>query len=115
MERRAFNKLFLSTAIASLSFTRLSKLANAANEVDSPYLFVRPFRPTKFEIDSTKMKAIFGQIPIDLNGSYFRNGPNQHFIPDAAYHWFDGDGMIHCARLSSGEAFYSNKQVKTKN
>ena len=36
-----------------------------------------------------------GQIPADLEGTFFRNGPGRQRIGDSKYgHWFDGDGCI---------------------
>ena len=35
---------------------------------------------------------VIGEVPADLNGAFFRNGPNAHYPPQGRYHWFDGDG-----------------------
>ena len=54
-----------------------------------------------------------GEIPRELAGSYFRNGPNPQFAPRGRYHWFDGDGMIHAFRIRDGRASYKNRWVRT--
>jgi carotenoid cleavage dioxygenase-like enzyme len=54
---------------------------------------------------------IIGEIPRELNGTYYRNGPNPAFEPPGRYHWFDGDGMIHAIRLEDGRAAYRNRWV----
>ena len=55
-----------------------------------------------------------GTLPPDLQGAFCRNGPNPYFPVEGRYHWFDGDGMIHCIKLpGDGTAFYSNAFVDT--
>jgi carotenoid cleavage dioxygenase len=54
-----------------------------------------------------------GDIPLDLNGIYLRNGPNQQVKPIKAYHWFDGDGMIHAAYFERGKVTYRNRWLRT--
>jgi carotenoid cleavage dioxygenase len=54
---------------------------------------------------------IRGDLPRDLNGTFYRNGPNPAYEPRGRYHWFDGDGMIHAIRLHDGRASYHNRYV----
>jgi carotenoid cleavage dioxygenase-like enzyme len=54
---------------------------------------------------------VAGAIPRELNGTYYRNGPNPAFEPPGRYHWFDGDGMIHAITLGDGRASYRNRYV----
>src|SRR3954470_9096502 len=53
-----------------------------------------------------------GELPRELNGTLFRNGPNPQF-PVASQHWFTGDGMVHAFTLSEGRASYRNAWVRT--
>jgi carotenoid cleavage dioxygenase-like enzyme len=53
-----------------------------------------------------------GELPRELNGSLYRNGPNPQFqVPGA--HWFVGDGMLHAFTLENGKASYRNRWVRT--
>ena len=61
----------------------------------------------------TENLQVIGEIPRDLNGTFFRNGPNPAFEPDGRYHWFDGDGMIHAIKLEDGRASYRNRWVES--
>jgi carotenoid cleavage dioxygenase len=54
-----------------------------------------------------------GELPRELHGTLYRNGPNPQFAPRGRYHWFDGDGMIHAFRLRDGRASYRNRWVRT--
>jgi carotenoid cleavage dioxygenase-like enzyme len=54
---------------------------------------------------------VTGHVPRELNGTYFRNGPNPAYEPPGRYHWFDGDGMIHAITLADGRAHYRNRSV----
>ena len=56
---------------------------------------------------------VTGRIPRELNGTYYRNGPNPAFEPPGRYHWFDGDGMIHAITLADGRAHYRNRWVRS--
>src|SRR6516225_5436230 len=54
-----------------------------------------------------------GELPKELSGVLYRNGPNPAFAPLGRYHWFDGDGMVHAVKLEHGRAFYRNRYVRT--
>ncbi len=56
---------------------------------------------------------VIGELPKDLNGAFFRNGPNAHFPQPGRYHWFDGDGMLHAAYFDRGRVTYRNRYVRT--
>ncbi len=54
-----------------------------------------------------------GQIPEELEGTYYRNGPNPQYIFSDQYHLYDGDGMIHALSFHQGRVKYKNRWVKT--
>ena len=58
--------------------------------------------------------TIIGEIPVELNGMFIRNGPNPQFPPIGQYHWFDGDGMVHGIHLQNAQAVYRNRYVQTQ-
>jgi carotenoid cleavage dioxygenase len=66
--------------------------------------------------DATTPLEVQGEIPRELHGTLYRNGPNPQFPPigGLAYHWFDGDGMIHAVSLENGRACYRNRWVRTR-
>jgi len=57
--------------------------------------------------------VVEGELPRELHGSLYRNGPNPQYAPRAAYHPFLGDGMIHALHLGDGRARYANRWVRT--
>ncbi|MET0324722.1 MAG: carotenoid oxygenase family protein [Ilumatobacteraceae bacterium] len=59
--------------------------------------------------------VVVGQLPVELDGRYLRNGPNPVGTVDpATYHWFTGDGMVHGIRLRDGRAeWYRNRWVRS--
>ena len=57
--------------------------------------------------------AVVGEIPRELRGAYYRNGPNPQYAPRGSYHWFDGDGMIHGFFFEDGRCSYRNRWVRT--
>jgi carotenoid cleavage dioxygenase len=76
----------------------------------SPFL-AGNYAPVMREIDVAGL-TVRGELPRELNGTLFRNGPNPHFpLPGA--HWFTGDGMIHAVALHEGQASYRNRWVRT--
>ncbi|MGY8668693.1 carotenoid oxygenase family protein [Bradyrhizobium sp. UFLA05-109] len=67
--------------------------------------------PIPFEADALFLKVV-GELPRELNGTLYRNGPNPQFdVPGA--HWFVGDGMLHAFHLENGRASYRNRWVRT--
>ena len=67
--------------------------------------------PIAFECDAPALK-IEGELPRELNGTLYRNGPNPQFDSPGA-HWFVGDGMLHAFHLENGRASYRNRWVRT--
>ncbi len=67
--------------------------------------------PIPFEADAPVLKII-GELPRELNGTLYRNGPNPQFDAPGA-HWFVGDGMLHAFHLENGRASYRNRWVRT--
>ncbi|GJL95282.1 MAG: carotenoid cleavage dioxygenase [Hyphococcus sp.] len=78
----------------------------------NPYLHGL-YAPVRDEVSADKLEVV-GEIPRDLHGGYFRNGPNPATAPKGMHHWFDGDGMIHGVWFENGEARYRNRYVQTE-
>jgi all-trans-8'-apo-beta-carotenal 15,15'-oxygenase len=58
---------------------------------------------------------IEGQIPLDLHGTLFRNGPGLLDINgQRLQHPFDGDGMISAIAFADGRAHFRNRFVRTE-
>ncbi len=70
------------------------------------------FAPVSFEAEAHDL-PIKGELPRDLNGTLYRNGPNPQFAPRGFYHWFAGDGMLHAFNIENGKASYRNRWVRT--
>lgn len=71
------------------------------------------YAPVNAEVSATDL-AVIGEIPRDLFGACFRNGPNPSFAPAGMHHWFDGDGMVHGVWFENGRARYRNRYVRTE-
>jgi carotenoid cleavage dioxygenase-like enzyme len=67
--------------------------------------------PIPMECDAPYLKVV-GELPRELNGTLYRNGPNPQFEVSGA-HWFVGDGMLHAFHLENGRASYRNRWVRT--
>ena len=67
--------------------------------------------PIPMECDAPFLKVI-GELPRELNGTLYRNGPNPQFEAPGA-HWFVGDGMLHAFQLDNGKASYRNRWIRT--
>lgn len=77
----------------------------------NPYLHGL-YAPVAAETTASRLEVV-GEIPRDLRGAYFRNGPNPAQAPRGMHHWFDGDGMIHGVWFENGEARYANRFIRT--
>ena len=82
-------------------------------ELDNPYLH-GAYAPTTDEIAIDDLEVI-GELPDDLFGAYYRNGPNPVFKPKNLYHPFDGDGMVHAVYIRDGKASYRNSYILYSN
>jgi carotenoid cleavage dioxygenase-like enzyme len=72
------------------------------------------FEPINSEIDAADLQ-IDGEVPRDLAGAYFRNGPNPRFNPLGSYTYpLEGDGMVHGLWFEDGRARYANRWVHTQ-
>ena len=77
------------------------------------------FRPVEEEAHALPCSVIVaggGDLPPDLIGTYFRNGPNAHFPATPGrdpFHYFDGDGMIASFTLDGRGCVFSHKWVHT--
>ncbi|KAF7809532.1 putative carotenoid cleavage dioxygenase 4, chloroplastic [Senna tora] len=80
--------------------------------VDPKHVLSNNFAPVD-ELPPTECEIIHGSLPPSLDGAYIRNGPNPQFLPRGPYHLFDGDGMLHCLRISQGKPTLSSRYVKT--
>ena len=70
------------------------------------------FEPVAKETTALDLKVI-GELPKDLHGGYYRNGPNPAQAPREMHHWFDGDGMLHAVYFENGKAEYRNRYIRS--
>ncbi|XP_031501655.1 zeaxanthin 7,8(7',8')-cleavage dioxygenase, chromoplastic-like [Nymphaea colorata] len=83
----------------------LQSSVNPKDVLAGNYAPIGEMPPTKCTVE--------GQLPSCLDGAYIRNGPNPQFIPKAAYHLFDGDGMLHAIQISGGQATFCSRFIRT--
>jgi carotenoid cleavage dioxygenase len=79
-------------------------LADVANQAARTNL-----APIPMEWDAPNLTVI-GELPRELNGTLYRNGPNPQFEAPGA-HWFVGDGMLHAFHLENGRASYGRPSM----
>ncbi len=75
----------------------------------NPYL-AGNFAPVRGQDDFAL--EVTGEIPTELAGAFYRNGPNPQFDPGGDYHWFGGDGMIHGFFVEDGKVRYRNRYAR---
>ena len=60
------------------------------------------------------IEEVEGGVPLDLEGTFYRNGPGRQRIGDTPYgHWFDGDGMLSVFSIRDGKVHFANRYVRT--
>ena len=77
--------------------------------------FAKILRPNPVESDYA-MTNVEGEIPRELNGTFYRNGPNQKVLPEAGprgLHLFDGDGHVNAFHFEDGRAHHRSAYAKT--
>lgn len=78
--------------------------------------FAEVLRPNNVEADAP-VTRIEGEIPRELNGTLYRNGPNQNILPESGpggLHLFDGDAMIQAIRFEDGRAHHRGRYARTE-
>ncbi len=78
----------------------------------NPYL-ARGFEPIRIEYDCPDL-TVEGELPRDLEGTFYRSGPNPQFSPRGSYNPLMGDGMVHAFRVHNGKVSYRNRWVRTR-
>jgi carotenoid cleavage dioxygenase-like enzyme len=77
-----------------------------------PSYLAGPYAPVREETEAVDL-PVKGELPAELSGRYFRDGPNPVTGEDPG-HWFVGSGMVHGVRISHGAArWYRNRWVRT--
>ena len=67
------------------------------------------------ELNAVALRPLRGQLPAELCGTLYRNGPARFERGgQSLHHPFDGDGMITALHFSSGEVLLSNRFVRTE-
>ena len=84
----------------------MNALLNATSFLDGPY--------TPVDDERSDTCRVIGEIPPEISGVYVQNSANPKHPPRGAYHWFDGDGMVHAVELRDGEATYRNRWIATE-
>ena len=60
------------------------------------------------------LDTVEGEVPTDLEGTFFRNGPGRQQIGGTPYgHWFDGCGMLSVFSIAEGKVHFANRYVRT--
>merc|ERR1712194_437060 len=107
---------FLSMEIVDAIDAFLDGLQGSlANNKKTPHLS-GIFAPTFEEHNSgmgLELEVLSGKLPEDLDGIYFKIGPNLAVEPRKQHHVFDGDGMLHNIRIKGGKAHYHNAFLQT--
>ena len=119
----------LPSALRSASHIHSCGRRSACDSVGR--LCARPWRPARFRLCSKKDWAVGfcthpeeeayyvtdveGEIPAELRGTLFRNGPGRLDRGDHSYaHIFDGDGMLCAFAFDDGRLHFRNRFVRTK-
>ncbi|MEB3185061.1 MAG: carotenoid oxygenase family protein [Cyanobacteriota bacterium] len=73
------------------------------------------FRNVGVELDGVPLTAARGEIPAELRGTLYRNGPGRlERGGQWVHHPFDGDGMITALRFEGGAGRLTNRFVRTE-
>lgn len=71
--------------------------------------------PVRLEADARGLEVIHGSVPRDLNGAWYRCGPDRQYPPMTKEDVFiDGEGMVHMFRFDDGYVDYRCRWVRTE-
>lgn len=98
----------IESATASTSSTAPAGNLNASEH------WANAWRPSTTE-GSYEVTRIEGEIPREIHGTLYRNGPSQQILPAEGYralHLFDGDGMVHGFGFDNGRVRCNSRVVE---
>src|SRR5262245_303516 len=71
--------------------------------------------PLRVESDIRGLEVISGSVPRDLNGSWYRVGPDRQYPSMAKDDVFiDGEGMVHRFHFEDGQVDYRSRWVRNE-
>jgi carotenoid cleavage dioxygenase-like enzyme len=91
-----------------------SPTASAPDRLDARRYWTNAWRPSTVET-SCELTDVVGEVPREIHGTLYRNGPSQQVLPAEGYrtlHLFDGDGHVHAFRFDDGRVFYTGRVVE---
>ena len=71
------------------------------------------FKPTGFEVDVHDC-PVEGKVPGDLNGSFYRVGPDPQYPLHPRNIPFDGEGHVSMFRIHDGRVDYRSRYVRNE-
>ena len=132
MERRQLLKSLMAAPIATAGLSSFGSLANVLSSTNNqnhnkvlinaknafnqaleqnPHLI--GFSSVEDDFKPKKMR-LEGELPNDLKGAFYRNGPAKHERGDKRYlHMFEGDGMVHSFNFENGEIYHQGRFIQT--
>ena len=71
--------------------------------------------PLRLESDARDLEVVSGSVPRDLNGAWYRCGPDRQYPPMTKDDVFiDGEGMVHMFRFEDGHVDYRSRWVRNE-
>ena len=120
MDRRSFFKMLAG----ALTIPSLPKALQAKSLIGNQKDFFEALKKKPWLLgylgtDQLEIEAhlhiVYGHVPGELQGHFFRNGPALHNIGfDRFQHWFDAPGMIQKFTFADGVIHYHGRMVGTR-
>jgi carotenoid cleavage dioxygenase len=88
----------------------------ASTQATTGTWFQQAWKPS-LEERAYKITEIQGEVPREIHGTLYRNGPSQKILPGSGYeslHLFDGDALVHGFRFDDGEISYRGRFVENE-
>ena len=76
-------------------------------------MFRGPFAPLRAEIDLVDCE-VEGKLPADLDGTFYRVGPDFQYPPRMPNIPFDGEGHVGMFRFANGHVDYKSRFMRTQ-
>src|SRR5512139_1263753 len=113
----------MATQIGEASSTTTARRAERATSTPAAVSatqraewFKHAWRPTDRQ-DAYVMRRVEGEVPREIHGTLYRNGPSQRILPPQGYealHLFDGDALVHAFRFDDGVVHYRGRFVENE-
>jgi carotenoid cleavage dioxygenase-like enzyme len=109
-----YNRRNILKAFGALTAASALPMPVMAKTASKPDWFIGWQNPAKHRLETASLRKVSGNLPAELSGTFYRNGPAIHErAGKRMHHWFDGEGMMQSFKLGDGQVSHLGRMIET--